>query len=224
MKWTFRIICVLISVVFFFKCADNQMNYYKKKQEKHKLLEQIIQDTVMYFRNEENKLVSKIKVYESANIQAFTEIEIKNKEIKSLQELVKEKERLIKKGASATKIFTETKIDTVFEVKESGFSLDFNFDNWILGNIKKSENSLSLSTKINNEFDVVIGRDDNNQNYAEVISHNPYVTKTSVRTYQVKLPPPPKFSLGFQLGYGLTKDLNFSPYVGVGINYKIINF
>lgn len=55
-------------------------------------------------------------------------------------------------------------------------------------------------------------------------SENPYEQEQEIESYSLEKNVPSKWSLGFQGGYGLNKNLEFSPYIGVGINYALVRW
>lgn len=65
------------------------------------------------------------------------------------------------------------------------------------------------------------------KNYIDIYSNDPRITVNGAKTYRIKEDPPNRFGLGLQTGYGLGKDGNvirLMPYVGIGLNYNLIEF
>ena len=65
------------------------------------------------------------------------------------------------------------------------------------------------------------------KNYIDLYSNDPRITVNGAKTYRIKEDPPNRFGIGLSTGYGLGKDGNvirLLPYVGVGLNYNLIEF
>lgn len=65
------------------------------------------------------------------------------------------------------------------------------------------------------------------KNYIDLYSNDPRITVNGAKTYRIKEDPPNRFGIGLQTGYGLGKDGNvirLLPYVGIGLNYNLIEF
>lgn len=65
------------------------------------------------------------------------------------------------------------------------------------------------------------------QNYVDVYPDDPRITINGLKSYRVKESEPKRFGIGFHGGYGLGKDGNvirLVPYVGVGLNYNVLEF
>lgn len=104
---------------------------------------------------------------------------------------------------------------------------------WVTANIKSNKDTTDIGISLSNAYTVVIGKDKvkgfknlfkPKVPFVEVTNENPYTSTKTVRAYQVKAPKPKRFGLGVQIGYGLSLDKKpiLKPYIGVGINYNII--
>lgn len=104
---------------------------------------------------------------------------------------------------------------------------------WITAKVKANKDTTDIGISLSNAYTVVIGRDKvkgfknlfkPKVPFVEVTNENPYTSTKTIRAYQVKAPKPKRFGLGVQVGYGLTFDKYpiLRPYIGVGINYNII--
>lgn len=106
---------------------------------------------------------------------------------------------------------------------------------WATINVKSNKDSTSVGVSLNNSYVVVIGNERKKgfKNlfkpkvpFVEVTNENPYTSTKTIRAYQVKAPKPKRFGVGIHVGYGLILDKQpiLRPYVGIGINYNIIEF
>lgn len=106
---------------------------------------------------------------------------------------------------------------------------------WATINVKSNKDSTSVGVSLNNSYVVVIGNERKKgfKNlfkpkvpFVEVTNENPYTETKTLRSYQVKVPKSKKFGVGIHVGYGLILDKQpiLRPYVGIGINYNIIEF
>jgi len=57
-----------------------------------------------------------------------------------------------------------------------------------------------------------------------ITSENSYIKTLSVSSIKFDMPKPKKYGIGLQIGWGLTKELKTSPYIGVGLSYNLIRF
>jgi hypothetical protein len=127
--------------------------------------------------------------------------------------------------------------DTVFVYPEysslikKGLRVDSSY--WISANVKANKDSTSFELGIQNSYTVVLGREKAKSfkglfkpkiAFAEVTNENPYTSTKSIRAYQVKVPKPKRFGIGIHVGYGLILDKVpiFKPYIGIGLQYNII--
>ena len=64
-------------------------------------------------------------------------------------------------------------------------------------------------------------------NYINVYSDDKRITINGLQSYRIKEDPPNRMGIGISAGYGVGKDgntLRLVPYVGVGLNYNLIEF
>lgn len=114
---------------------------------------------------------------------------------------------------------------------KKGFRKDSSY--WITANVKTNKDSIDFELEIQNSYIVTLGKEKTKGfkslfkpkiSFAEVTNENPYTSTKTIRAYQVKVPKPKRLGIGFHVGYGLILDKVpiFRPYIGVGINYNII--
>ncbi len=65
------------------------------------------------------------------------------------------------------------------------------------------------------------------QNYIDVFPDDPRITIKGLKSFTVKEKPPKRLGIGIAAGYGITQHdntLRTAPYVGIGLNYNLIEF
>lgn len=127
--------------------------------------------------------------------------------------------------------------DTVFVYPEyssfikKGLRIDSSY--WVTANVKANKDSTSFELGIQNSYTIVLGREKAKGfkalfkprvAFAEVTNENPYTSTKTLRSYRVQTPKPKRFGIGVHVGYGLIMDKVpiLRPYIGIGINYNII--
>lgn len=205
---------LLISLMFR-ECSDRDREINSKR-----LIEQL-NDSLRSYRDKEGKMISRISSIEVDNMSFFKQLELKDKTIQELQ-------KLVKKGTLAASIIkTETKVDTVFrttKIKDTvniTYETDFDVQGWIWGTVAINRDTTSLRVFTRDQYDIRLSKEKDGT-YIDVINHNPFSTTQEVRSVY-KLPKQKKFGIGVNLGYGITSH-GLSPYIGLGINYNLINF
>ena len=205
---------LLISLMFR-ECSDRDREINSKR-----LIEQL-NDSLRSYRDKEGKMISRISTIEIDNMSFFKQLQVKDKTIQELQ-------KLVKKGTFAASIIkTETKVDTVFrttKIKDTvniTYETDFDVQGWIWGTVAMNRDTTSLRVFTRDQYDIRLSKEKDGT-YIDVINHNPFSTTQEVRSVY-KLPKQKKFGIGVNLGYGMT-SYGLSPYIGLGINYNLINF
>lgn len=205
---------LLISLMFR-ECSDRDREINSKR-----LIEQL-NDSLRSYRDKEGKMISRISTIEVDNMSFFKQLEVKDKTIQELQ-------KLVKKGTLAASIIkTETKVDTVFrttKIKDTvnvTYETDFDVQGWIWGTVAINKDTTALRIFTRDQYDIRLSKEKDGT-YIDVINHNPFSTTQEVRSVY-KLPKQKKFGIGVNLGYGMT-SYGLSPYIGLGINYNLINF
>lgn len=214
----FLLLFIVISIVAYFKVRS-----YRKQLEENKLELQIYRDSLIVYKNTNNENVARIGVLQAENTKFFLSLESKDEVIQKLQTQVAYYKKKLKEGGSVTVIGTETEVDTVIKIVHDTITEASSFifsDKWInlSGNI--FNDSLAFKLGIINEYTLFIGYD-KNKAYVELTNHNPYNTTKYLRTYEVKLPDPPKWNFGFQAGLGVTVK-GIYPYLGIGVQRTIL--
>ena len=153
-----------------------------------------LNDSISYYRDVEGILHSKISVIED---DYFLKLKLKDKEIAELQDLVKK----YKNVKSATIIKTETKI---VEKIVNKTVLD------TISNTPIYESSFNLKDYI---WGNIVAKKDTTD--IKINIKNDF----NIVTYKER----GKLVLDVSAGYGISKS-GLSPYIGLGVNYNILNF
>ena len=234
-KLTFKdwlIIILAITTIFFY---FDYKHYYNKSKI----------STVIYNTDSLTEYKNKLKeLYVSKDIYVQNISDLK----KQNNELSEEIKRLKDNPIVVTKTQLKIQLDTLIAKSDTIIKQDsiYNF-NWSL---TESNNYYSLNgiTKVKNDFSSFTTYVNNislqakltldmieSDNQIKIIgkTDNPYITisnmdavvfdptKSNVlkKYYKQK-----KWNVGPMVGYGLTSDLQFRPFIGIGISYGIIQF
>jgi hypothetical protein len=214
------IICIaliIIFIIFAFKRCKNDIREFSNIDKLESLT-----DSIKYYKDNYNVLHSRISIIEADN---FTKIKSKDKDIQELQELVKK----YKNVQAATVIKTETKVvekivnKPIFDTisRETAYYSKFDLDGFVWGEIIAKKDSTDLILNIRNDFNIV-SHYDKGKLVLDISDKNPYTVTKSQRSY-INLPKQKKWGLGINAGYGISKN-DLSPYIGLGVNYNLINF
>lgn len=238
MKLTFGIILGFILLAFITYKCNNDKNQSKMEQT-------ILNDNQKTFRDKDSLSHTTNNVIEG-KAKDFIDLEVKDKEIIALQELVKKYKKQLANKGSATQIKTITKYDTIFQrdisdvftnnriTKDSIKKIlsDFNFrdsinNNWINTTFGYSMGNINYSLVVKNEYSVIIGEESQGwfkpkKPFVEVINLNPYSETTKVKTYQVETKPIKKIGIGPGVYYGIGNSFQPQVFVGIGIQYNFI--
>nr|DAV49330.1 MAG TPA: hypothetical protein [Caudoviricetes sp.] len=211
------IITITVIVIFNIKSCNNTIK-------NNKLIESL-NDSINYYKDKNGILHSKISVIEVERTKDFTKLNLTNKELKELQELVK-KYRNVK---SATIIKTETKViekivnKTILDTVSNTpiYKSNFNLKGYIWGDIVAKKDTTDIKINIKNDFNIVTYKE-KGKLILDVSDKNPYsITKTQ-RSY-INIPKQKRWGLGINAGYGISNS-GLSPHIGLGVNYNILNF
>lgn len=160
---------------------------------------------------ENGEIVAIRDSYISSYNEIKEQLELSNKEIRSLKKKLGEKPKTI------TKIETIIKYDTIQPIQTTQPNL-FNYkDDWVSFHLDIDKPLIS-NLSINAPLKVGMTKDK-----VFVYSDNPYLNITSVENHIKK---PSRWSVGLQIGTGLTYDIlqnrvGLGIYMGVGLEYKI---
>lgn len=160
---------------------------------------------------ENGEIVAIRDSYISSYNEIKEQLELSNKEIRSLKKKLGEKPKTI------TKIETIIKYDTIQPIQTTQPNL-FNYkDDWVSFHLDIDKPLIS-NLSINAPLKVGMTKDK-----VFVYSDNPYL---NIMTVENHIKKPSRWSVGIQCGFGLNygivnKSIDIGPYVGVGLEYKI---
>lgn len=188
------------------------------------------------WRSKDSLLHAKANTIITASPKAFIKLESSDRRIKELQaEVAKYKKQLANGGSVIVKVADTVKVIVKTPTIENEanslspiYKSSFNLKGWVYGTSVARQDSTLLDLKIKNDYTILVvptksGFFRSIPGYVEVINKNPYVDNTSLSSYRVALPKPKRFGLGVSAGYGIGSN-GLTPYIGLGINYNLINF
>lgn len=199
-----------------------------------------ITDSLVSYKNKDSLNVSKILVMQSSSEKDF--LKIKNLEGSNLilQNMIKNKDKEIKKLNTALLIKSETRIDTLKEyypisgdtiIFSKSIILDSLRNNWVYAKYGFINGLSFMTLKIQNQYQVTIGEEGGNifrkgKMYSTVTNMNPYTKTTDMRVYQINNTVPKKIKVNLNLGIGGLYDIShrnfgFGPYAGIGFTYNL---
>ena len=186
-------------------------------------------DSIHYYTNALNEEVAtkRALIGEKGALNAV--LFAKKEENRRLTEVLKG----FKKVKTANFINTETKIEKVFipykDTISCVFDKDFSLSN---KHFSIAGNSSQTSVKINsllipNKQTVVVGKKQTgffrSQYKIEVTNSNPHVRVNKLESYNFKVSKK-RFGVGFVVGYGVSDEFRFKPFIGIGVSYSLIQF
>ena len=196
------------------------------------------------WRNKDSLNLAKIQIMQTDKAKDFLKINNLTGANLDLQNLVKAQGKKIKDLTAALVIESETSFtdtlrvfypiggDTI--VFSKSVLLDTISNEWIDAMFGFNKGFSYLDLKIKNKYEIVMGFEGGNIfkrgiPYATLTNLNPYTSTKEMRVYQVRVPKQRRFGVGLQAGFGgvydiQQKSIGYGPYVGLGINYNIINW
>ena len=241
-KTTSIVSIVLIIILSFF--IVRSCNQDKIISEKTNLIN-ALNDTVKIWKDKNGISHSKTEVIKTSSISDFLKQNVKDKETKELQNVVKENKNRLGKQGSVTKfngiIEFEKEIPTLRDtiyipkdglvIKKPVYNSSFDMDGWVTGSVKASEDSTKINLRIKNDYTVIIGEEKTGflglgkrKPFVEVTNKNPYSETTSLKTYQVENYKIKRFGVGPNISYSLGANGQLYPTFGIGLQYNVIRF
>lgn len=120
-------------------------------------------------------------------------------------------------------------IDTVFvdSMQQNAILLPFTFtkqDQWLdLKGRFNEEGKLGIDLKMDMDIDVVTGIAKTGERTVNILTDNPYVGVIGVRSYKTDTFVPKRWGIGPSIGYAVCRN-GMSPFVGISLNYNLIEF
>lgn len=216
---------------------------YETKRELDNLLEASSADLKVW-RDKDGKSTAKIEQLTTQNTSTFLKLNSKDSTINRLQSVVEEYKNKLKGSGSATVVDTGTNIDnkgqTTVNARDTvyldnkiyiypEYINDFNLDNWVTGSIKANRDTTEININIKDSYKVVLGSERSSlfgkrKPFALVTSENPYTEIKDLKSYQVSLPRPKRWSVGPSVTFGYDGKLDPHFIVGLSIQYSILRF
>lgn len=212
---------VLLGLILLISLMFKECTYKQREIDSRKLIAQL-NDSLVSYRDKEGKLISKISSIEVDNMSFFKQLQVKDKTIKELQNLVK------KGTIMASIVKTETRVDTIVKTKivkygeeDIVFETDFNLKDWVWGTVSMDKDTTAMALYIRNQYDITLSKEKDGT-YVNVINHNPFSVTKEIRSVY-KLPKEKKWSVNVSAGYGMTPE-GLKPFVGIGLGRNLISF
>lgn len=242
------LIGVIIMLVLYHFQSCNRNN--EKLKDKDSLIA-ALNDTLRTTRDSDSTTRSTIRVIQTERAKDFLKLQLKDRELMELQELVKEYKKVLVAGSSVTKGL----IETVAELKKATPPVIIRRDTvqgedsmiyvypvyqdsltnkWvkIIGTMGKDSSDFKLW--VENEFTAIMGYDKKKKApFIEYHLLNPYSTMKTLRSYQVSPLPVKKWVVAVGGGYGLNanfdnpldlKNWKNNTIIGVFIGKSLIRF
>ena len=207
-------------------------------------LYEAITDSLYSYKTKDSLNAVRIQIIQTDREKDFLTIKNLTGTNLELQNLVKNKDKRISELSAALILKDETVIyDTtrVFHpiggdtlVFSQSILLDTINTQWYDATFGFRYGFSHLDLKIRNQYNVTLGYEGGNwfkrgTPYARVVNLNPYTQTNDLRVYQVAVPPPKRFGLGIQSGFGGLYDirnnnLGYGFYIGLGFSYNIIRW
>lgn len=209
-----------------------------------------INDTVTQERNDKGELITKVSLLTTQKTNAFTDLTIRDKEIKYLQKVIRNytsfNKRLMTAIVIKNKIIASYRdsvnniiIDSIivnnriYPTYYREFSL-YNKDNpkdttrWVYGNTRIGLKTFSTDLVIVSEQDVIIGQERQGvfrpfKTFAIIKNKNPYEKTGSFKAYSKTKMKAKQFGLGVFVGMGVHSG-GLGLVIGIGITYNPIRF
>ena len=202
------------------------------------------QDTIRFWKNKDGENVARIFVLSSEKLEDFLKMKTKDDTIIRLQTLVKEYKKQLHNQGSATIIQTITEYDTTYVTNNlldtiyfpTSTILDSISNRWISTKFGFDRGNTIFSLRVDNLYSVVIGEESRGlfrkkEPFVEVTNHNPFTETAMLRTYQVTQTKHSKWGVGPNISVSASpyyKDgvfgFQFTPTIGIGFQYNLINF
>jgi len=190
---------------------------------------QALNDSIKYYKNELGQEVAQKKAFIGSKKELESIINQTEGENSQLKKTLKG----FKKVTTATKIITETKIDTFTIVLKDSipciFHRPFNKVDQhytVSGSITNKQINFDRIF-IPNEQTIVLGLKKQGffktSYFVEVINSNPLIKTKDVKAFNFSNNKK-RFGVGLIGGYGLSEGLNTGFFVGVGVSYDLIRF
>lgn len=207
----------------------NSLTKVKTEKSFKNLLEKA-NDSTRYYKDRYGKKVAENSLIEAENAEMFLLLESKNETLGKLQKLVEQYKKELKRSKlPATVIETEYVRDTVVTTVKNKNIYSFSQKNkWedILFSFNSDTEQFHYTIKMWDSYEILhtVKRNWFKPNAINVMirNNNPFIKVRDVKSFRIKEKRKP-FGLGLSAGYGVGGQ-GLSPFIGIGINYNLINF
>lgn len=224
----------IIIVTSMYSCEHKKNKQLEKKLQESNNLLASSQDTLQIVLNEKGQQSARISTMETEKVQTLLELQARDKDIKWLQEIVKNNKNDLKKpGDGVIVVEGKTVFDTVYIQPTTGEEwgkkvITRGFTNeWITYSTTIRVDSTSTHIGVNNKYSLVLGTDKSGKSFADITNYNPYSTTKTLRSYQISgqfSPPKPKrWGIGPSVGYYWV-DKSFKLGAGISVNYNLFQW
>ena len=197
---------------------NNEINSYVAK----------IGDDSVYISQKEQIIITQREAIKRGLIERE---ELRKLNIKHLNEISRLKLQI---DTLLTNIDTDAEIITIHDTisiynDKNCLVLPFTFtkkDDYLsLNGSFNSQGKLDISLKLDVPIDLWLVMQKRSKVPSVLLtSKNSYIKALSISSLKFDSPKPNKWGIGFQIGYGITKELKPTPYIGIGISRNLIRF
>jgi len=188
----------------------------------------VIDGSNSYIAEKEQEITTLRRAIRNGDIEKE---ELRKLNIKHLSEITRLKLRIDTLIQNISHTGAMVRVDTVIVEgrKENALLLPFSFsqqDEYLdLYGTFNLKGDLAIDLSLDAPVDLwVDAGNKRNPPKAIVTSKSTYINVLSIESIRVDMPKPKKYGIGLQIGWGLTKELKTSPYIGVGLSYNLIRF
>lgn len=206
-------------------------------------LNQSLKDSLTTYKTKDGLNAAKISIFEADKEKDFISLAIKDTTIQKLQKLVENNKSKIHKQGSISIINTETNVSTTVatkvkdsilpsdSIKSPVYASNFNLKGWIKGNTIATKDSTTINLTYKEELNLIIGKEKTgflglgkSKSFADVVLLNPYSEVKQMRVYSSKEPAAKRIVVGPGIYYGIGSNFQITPFIGIGITWKLIAF
>jgi hypothetical protein len=237
------VIVAICLVVYLWKSCEAS-----KKLAETQTMNSAMNDSIKTWKDKEGNFKAQIALIQTEKTKYFTEWATSDSTVIALQKLVKQYEKKLSKGGSATIIHTDADIhlsEPTVVTRDSVAPCDptytSNFEEygtgkykktkWIWGVVQANKDSVAVGLRFHEEIDVVLGEEKTGflglgkaKPFAEVTLHNPFNKVSVLKSYSTTSLPAKRFGIGPVAAYGLGSGVIPQFFVGIGVSWSPIRF
>lgn len=242
-KWLMTLYQVVI-IGLIISLVTSQCSHQKELTD-FKTTQKALEDTIKVTRNKLGQSVGTTSVIQTSNPKDFLELASRDTTIIKLQKLVKEyKSKLKGQGVAAilnsegtVNVTVPTVVDSTdkaFPVYTSNYKLRDSLDTskvWVWGNTIAKKDSTQVFMKFKEEVELLLGEEKagflglgRGKPFAQITFKNPYNEVKEMKVYQTKAPNKKRFGIGPNISYGIGEGFAPQIFIGIGVNWDVIQF